>query len=214
MLLYIGLGKGEQLTYWLTGESPENKKLLLGRNLSGKYYSSQKSPMSGGSEHQLDLLFKADLCSIRRESSKCGRSNGSRWSRCCWCCCCRIKHQILIIELWHFLMLISGIKSHILGAEKKSLVVGKLKWRFFFWRLNLSVGGKTSVGSSPTGGSRTIQFDFTEKRRRRSIAVEQQLQVIKKFDKQQSSIWIIVRTTSTRNPGRVLPSVRNPYWTR
>ena len=46
--------------------------------MSGKYYQSQKSPMSGGSDHQLDLLFKTDLSSSRRESSKCGRSNGSR----------------------------------------------------------------------------------------------------------------------------------------
>jgi hypothetical protein len=71
-------GKGDQLTYWLIGENPETRKIRVGRNLAGKYFHSQKSPMSGGSDHQLDLLFKTDLSSIRRESSKCGRSNGSR----------------------------------------------------------------------------------------------------------------------------------------
>ena len=78
--LTLVLGKGEQMTYWLVGESAENRKIRLARNLAGKYFQSQKSPMSGGSDHQLDLLFKSDLSSIRRESSKCGRSNGSRYS--------------------------------------------------------------------------------------------------------------------------------------
>jgi hypothetical protein len=76
--ILVLIGKGDQLTYWLIGENPETRKIRVGRNLAGKYFHSQKSPMSGGSDHQLDLLFKTDLSSIRRESSKCGRSNGSR----------------------------------------------------------------------------------------------------------------------------------------
>ena len=44
-------GKGQQLTYWLIGESAENRKIRLGRNLAGKYFQSQVRSNLGNVVH-------------------------------------------------------------------------------------------------------------------------------------------------------------------